>query len=315
MGDEHWPKRLSSYSRLLWEWTCWLGAKGVEHFSDELWHWRSGQCWWHKGADGGGRVALWYTRSMGKKPCGCSWWLFPLLWTSGIPSVQEQWDWFHHGRCRVGSWSILSPVHMQRHEGKRDHSLFCSPGKWCPRHTSAQRARSYERRQMQQKTRELFCPCLWGCRRGGWLLSSWDRLQHTSSTPKFADYHSWSLTEPGWRWGNRNSTSLKIFAVLPLHKLTQIYFSRFMVKPIRAAQARPELFSASLIPWLVFLFPKFSAGHSPQVQRRMEEHIGSLLINSYILKLHRAIISQRCEQNGFASCELFSYLKHRISLK
>lgn len=46
-----------------------------------------------------------------------------------------------------------------------------------------------------------------------------------------------------------------------------------MVKPSRAAQARLERFSASLIPWLVFLFPKFSAGHSPQVQRGMEEHI------------------------------------------
>lgn len=41
-----------------------------------------------------------------------------LLWTSSIPSVEEQRDWFHHRRCRVGSWSILSPIHMQKAPGK-----------------------------------------------------------------------------------------------------------------------------------------------------------------------------------------------------
>lgn len=53
-----------------------------------------------------------------------------------------------------------------------------------------------------------------------------------------------------------------------------------MVKPIDAIQARLEL-SASLIPWLVFLFPKFSADHAPQVQRGMEEHI-DIIINKQL---------------------------------
>lgn len=62
-----------------------------------------------------------------------------------------------------------------------------------------------------------------------------------------------------------------------LNELTQIYFSRFMVKPSHGAQTRLELLSASLIPWLVFLFPELSAGHSFPVQQRTEEHIETII--------------------------------------
>ena len=65
----------------------------------------------------GERLALRYTHSTGKNGLN-------LLWTSSIPSVEEQQDWFHHRRHRVGSWSILSPVHMQKAPGKEGPLAF-----------------------------------------------------------------------------------------------------------------------------------------------------------------------------------------------
>lgn len=140
---------------------------------------------------------------------------------------------------------------------------------------------------------ELFCPCLWGrltrMQERGWLLSPWYRLQPTSSTPKFANSQRLSLTEPSWRWNNWNSTSLRIFVVL-----TQICFSRFMVKHPHGAQTRLELLSASLIPWL-FFFQSSLQVILFQCSKGWKSKLKQLLINSCISKLHRAIISQRCK--------------------
>lgn len=85
-----------------------------------------------------------------------------LFWNSCIPRAEEQSDWFHCERCRAGSWSILHPFIWKRQWGQRDHLLFHSPGEGCTKHTSTLSARIYERKLMQQKMCELFCPCLWG---------------------------------------------------------------------------------------------------------------------------------------------------------
>lgn len=72
----------------------------------------------HMGADGGGREGgpavhlLHGTDGLN------------LLWTSSIPSVEEQQDWVHRRRLGVGSWSILSPVHTQKALGKEGPLAF-----------------------------------------------------------------------------------------------------------------------------------------------------------------------------------------------
>lgn len=103
---------------------------------------------------------------------------------------------------------------------------------------------------------------------------------------------NWGKLEMEWLKLNKSQNS----CCSALHELTQICFSRFMVKPPHGAQPRLELLSASLIPWLVFLFPGFSAGHFfSQRSKGWKSTLKQLLINSCISKLHRSIMSERCK--------------------
>lgn len=74
--------------------------------------------WWYMGPDGGGREGGPAVHLLHRTD-GLN-----LLWTSNIPSVEEQQDWVHCRRFRVGAWSTLSPDRTQEALGKEGPLAF-----------------------------------------------------------------------------------------------------------------------------------------------------------------------------------------------
>lgn len=107
---------------------------------------------------------------------------------------------------------------------------------------------------------------------------------------------------------------LGIFANLPLHELARIHFSSFMVEVTGAAWDKPYIFSCNTNSDLFSFFQgslrAVWAGYSPT-----QPGLEITPMSGHISGRHTAITPQGYQQNGFALCELFSYLKHRISLK